>query len=125
MESASLNRKRAYFLNDIDLSCIAPKSKKEATCMHIINAFDSKVNFWTQPVFPTNIALNKLKYLEVAEFHHECKFSKSSIRNMAVVTQIDRKFICCIAHEEKRRYLLLIDQHAAHERICLEKLMHS
>ena len=54
----------------------------------------------------------------------QCKFSRNVFSSLYVVNQIDQKFIGCLATDDVgTKYLILIDQHAAHERICLEKLI--
>lgn len=52
-------------------------------------------------------------------------YPKSIFEKMVIIKQVDRKFICCLAEHEGKQHLLLIDQHAAHERVCLEKLIQS
>ncbi len=81
--------------------------------------------FWVQPNLPPNIAVSKLSGLLTTSLQRQCKFTRSVMENMRVINQVDRKFICCVTQEEEKRYLLLIDQHAAHERVCLERLIHS
>ena len=74
---------------------------------------------------PPNIAIKNFSGLITSALQKECKFTKSVMANIHVVSQVDRKFISCITQEDEKRYLLLIDQHAAHERVCLERLMQS
>jgi DNA mismatch repair ATPase MutL len=81
--------------------------------------------FWVQPKMPPNIAIKNFSGLITSALQKECKFTKSVMANIHVVSQVDRKFISCITQEDEKRYLLLIDQHAAHERVCLERLMQS
>ena len=87
--------------------------------MNILN------KFWVQPKLPPNIADRNFSGLLTTALQRQCKFTRSVMENMHVISQVDRKFICCITQEEEKRYLLLIDQHAAHERVCLERLIHS
>jgi DNA mismatch repair ATPase MutL len=104
--------------------------------MKIDNRFNSKREFkigrnyptnafWVQPKMPPNLAVKNLSSLFASALQKECTFTKSVMANIHVVSQVDRKFICCITREDEKRYLVLIDQHAAHERVCLERLMQS
>ena len=84
--------------------------------------------FWTQTKLPLNVTNpSRNSFVVDRRFHQtkQCKLSKSTFDNIFVINQVDRKFICCIVAENKKRLLLLVDQHAAHERVCLEKLIRS
>ena len=48
--------------------------------------------------------------------------SKSALQNAKVIRQVDRKFILCKVQEGADEVLVLVDQHAASERIILEGL---
>ncbi|XP_071486881.1 DNA mismatch repair protein Mlh3-like [Diadema antillarum] len=57
-----------------------------------------------------------------------CQFHKSMFENIEVVGQVDAKFIACLVSSDSQQpgdrphLLVLVDQHAAHERIRLEML---
>ncbi|XP_028293334.1 DNA mismatch repair protein Mlh3 isoform X2 [Gouania willdenowi] len=60
------------------------------------------------------------------------RFSKSMIHSMKVIHQVDKKFLAClidtkdaesVAQPETGHLLVLVDQHAAHERVRLENLV--
>ncbi|XP_039459114.1 DNA mismatch repair protein Mlh3 isoform X3 [Oreochromis aureus] len=61
------------------------------------------------------------------------RFSKSMIHSMKVIHQVDKKFLACLIStkddelvehtETKGNLLVLVDQHAAHERVRLENLI--
>ncbi|KAL4238879.1 DNA mismatch repair protein [Mactra antiquata] len=61
---------------------------------------------------------------------HACRFSKQALKSVKVLGQVDKKFIACLIDTESSLYtdtenktmFILIDQHAAHERIRLEIL---
>ena len=53
-----------------------------------------------------------------------CTLTKELLANcVTVISQVDAKFISCVVRHDAKSYLLLVDQHAAHERVCLEKLI--
>lgn len=81
--------------------------------------------FWVRSRLPLNVTNSTSNSFAIdrSAQTRQCKLTKSAFNNIYVINQVDRKFICCIAEEDHKRHLLLIDQHAAHERICLEKLM--
>ncbi|KAF7352459.1 Mismatch repair-related protein [Mycena venus] len=57
------------------------------------------------------------------------RFQKDDLRNAQVIDQVDRKFIACVINDSfsdtvaTRRTLVLIDQHAADERVRVEKFL--
>uniref|UniRef100_A0A3Q2QUD8 MutL homolog 3 n=1 Tax=Fundulus heteroclitus TaxID=8078 RepID=A0A3Q2QUD8_FUNHE len=61
------------------------------------------------------------------------RFSKNMIHSMKVVNQVDKKFLACLINardedsaaraENEGNLLVLVDQHAAHERVRLENLV--
>lgn len=60
----------------------------------------------------------------------ELTFTKDSLSNAQILSQIDRKFICCLIQnpvsrtlDEPLRTLALIDQHAADERVSVEAIL--
>ena len=77
-----------------------------------------------EPLNLTNSSHHSLPFYRAAP---SCRrtYSKSIFEKMAVIKQVDRKFICCVAEQDGKQHLILIDQHAAHERVCLEKLIQS
>jgi len=80
--------------------------------------------FWVnhkQPLNVSNTSNNSFPHFKATLRY--CKFNKHIFESLTVIKQIDQKFICCIAEEEDQKFLVLLDQHAAHERICLEKLI--
>ncbi|KAJ9104252.1 hypothetical protein QFC19_004069 [Naganishia cerealis] len=52
------------------------------------------------------------------------QFSKQDLSNATFLSQIDNKFICCaIPHRDDGKTLFMIDQHAADERIRVERFL--
>ncbi|XP_041468883.1 uncharacterized protein LOC121418804 [Lytechinus variegatus] len=58
-----------------------------------------------------------------------CQFTKAMFTSMKVLGQLDKKFIACLVNSDYEKnpagepnLLILVDQHAAHERIRLEML---
>ena len=99
-------------------------------------ALSRVIQAWKNPVF----GVPKERQLEAqtdAAMHIKQKkfnlgttkltFSKEDLGNIDVIGQVDEKFIACTLLtanklDERTRALILIDQHAAHERIRLEAL---
>lgn len=54
------------------------------------------------------------------------RLTKDMMPFIRVINQIDNKFICCVLDmqqiDKHIKLLLMFDQHAVSERICLEKL---
>ncbi|XP_054652626.1 DNA mismatch repair protein Mlh3 isoform X2 [Dunckerocampus dactyliophorus] len=56
------------------------------------------------------------------------RFSKTMIHSMKVINQVDNKFLACIINtrddtDSEGNLLVMLDQHAAHERVRLENLI--
>ncbi|KAF7332355.1 Mismatch repair-related protein [Mycena kentingensis (nom. inval.)] len=51
------------------------------------------------------------------------RFHKSDLRDAVVIEQVDRKFIACLMKNAEDRALVLIDQHAADERVRVERFL--
>ncbi len=83
--------------------------------------------YWSQSKRPLNVANSSRHSLPQYRTIPSRRYSydKSMFGEVAIVNQVDRKFICCVAEQEGKNHLVLIDQHAAHERVCLEKLIQS
>lgn len=84
-------------------------------------------DFWIQhkqPLNVTNSLSHSLPFYRAVP-SRRCTYSKAIFEKIAVLKQVDRKFICCIVEEKGQQHVILIDQHAAHERVRLEKLMQS
>ncbi|XP_032219608.2 DNA mismatch repair protein Mlh3 isoform X2 [Nematostella vectensis] len=97
---------------------------------------------WTNPVFgaPAGMGVSKLNWLVGGRngvraycITHPHQLTKDMFCKMEVINQVDDKFIACLVHAEDSTFdesdisgsgelLVLIDQHAAHERIRLERL---
>lgn len=94
---------------------------------------------WKNPVFvrPPTVAVDiSSKQAEglAVKIHNilfPYRFSKDMIHSMKVIQQVDKKFLACLIStkepsalpETEGNLLVLVDQHAAHERVRLENLI--
>ena len=92
-----------------------------------VDRLDLVNEFWVQHRQPLNISKstgNSFRFC--LDARRQYKFDRDVFKDMQVISQIDKRFIGCLtgsATEPDGNCLILIDQHAAHERVCLEKLI--
>ncbi|CAL8286519.1 unnamed protein product [Lota lota] len=105
------------------------------------NSLSSMYSKWKNPVFVrppvvgVDISSDQADVLAV-KIHNilfPYVFSKAMINSMKVIHQVDKKFLACLINTRdpesaqhlgtQGNLLVLVDQHAAHERVRLEKLI--
>ncbi|XP_066178131.1 DNA mismatch repair protein Mlh3 isoform X2 [Sylvia atricapilla] len=102
------------------------------------NSVESLFLEWHNPVFVPcpEIAVNVTSAqadslaVKIHNILYPYRFTKDMVHSMQVLQQVDNKFIACLINTrngmEKKaegNLLILVDQHAAHERIRLEQLI--
>ncbi|PFX17093.1 DNA mismatch repair protein Mlh3 [Stylophora pistillata] len=90
------------------------------------------LDIWKNPVFAAPekdiLAVSKSgldkSHISVHNVVHPYRFTKEMLASMRVLRQLDEKFIVGVVsyEEEVDGLLVLVDQHAAHERVRLERL---
>ncbi|XP_021535248.1 DNA mismatch repair protein Mlh3 isoform X1 [Neomonachus schauinslandi] len=136
------------FRSDLVLPFL-PRAREERTVMRQKNrdtvddtvgreSLQSLFSEWENPVFArypevaVDVSSGQAKSL-VVKIHnvlYPYRFTKEMIHSMQVLQQVDNKFIACLMStkteengEAGGNLLVLVDQHAAHERVRLEQLI--
>ncbi|ELT91309.1 hypothetical protein CAPTEDRAFT_223782 [Capitella teleta] len=88
---------------------------------------------WVNPVFDNSgkaVMTAELKYslqsqVKANRLLHNHSFTKDMLKSIEVINQVDGKFILCLMDTENQqgKCIVIIDQHAAHERVRLEQLI--
>ncbi|AWP16590.1 putative DNA mismatch repair protein Mlh3 isoform 2 [Scophthalmus maximus] len=105
------------------------------------NSLYSLYSKWSNPVFvrppAVGVDISSVQADGLAVKIHNIlfpyRFSKAMIQSMKVIQQVDKKFLACLINtrdeepaaftETEGNLLVLVDQHAAHERVRLENLV--
>ncbi|KAK6304422.1 hypothetical protein J4Q44_G00250080 [Coregonus suidteri] len=105
------------------------------------NSLSSLYSEWTNPVFArppmVGVDISSVQAEGLAVKIHNIlfpyRFSKDMIHSMKVIHQVDKKFLACLINTQDQEpaacsetdgnLLVLVDQHAAHERVRLENLV--
>ncbi|XP_029454278.1 LOW QUALITY PROTEIN: DNA mismatch repair protein Mlh3 [Rhinatrema bivittatum] len=103
-----------------------------------VGSLQSLLLEWENPVFAccsevaVDVSSNQAERLAVKIHNilYPYRFTKEMIHSMKVLKQVDNKFIACLIDTKNEKnanpdgnLLVLVDQHAAHERIRLEQLI--
>lgn len=115
-----------------ELSSITPGKLIEYNPSKKIGGFSESKMLWENPVFGVDIqdllpsVANKrvLRHSNFDKIYNSVSFTKDALKDIQLIGQVEKQFIACVLDDStKQNVLVLIDQHAAHERIRLEKLL--
>ncbi|XP_029316568.1 DNA mismatch repair protein Mlh3 isoform X2 [Cottoperca gobio] len=129
-----------YCTSDVTNMAVSVISKMDANSGSP-NSLTSLYSKWKNPVFVRPPAVG----VDISSGHADglavkihnilfpYRFSKAMIHSMKVIHQVDKKFLACLINtrneepaaltETEGNLLVLVDQHAAHERVRLENLV--
>ena len=108
------------------VSSFTPWSKQnpKLTLPNKPSSFD--IRKWKSGVFETHgqgfMDVKKNSASHMNFIFDACRFNKSVFNGLDVIGQIDEKFIGCVTADD---LLILVDQHAAHERVRLECMLNN
>lgn len=76
------------------------------------------------PSVVDNSTSRVLRHSNFDKIYNSVSFTKSALKDIEVLGQVEKQFLPCILRDStEEKALVLIDQHAAHERVRLEKLL--
>ncbi|XP_077477620.1 DNA mismatch repair protein Mlh3 isoform X2 [Stigmatopora argus] len=121
--------------SDITNMAISVVSETEDN-VETFNSISSLYSKWNNPVFvrPPEVGVDISSgqadglAVKIHNILYPYRFSKAMIHSMKVINQVDNKFLACLINttndtNTEGNLLVLLDQHAAHERVRLENLI--
>ncbi|XP_061751337.1 DNA mismatch repair protein Mlh3 isoform X2 [Nerophis ophidion] len=134
-EEPSTEETRARCTSDVTNMAISVVSKT-ADNVNTSDSLSSMYSKWNNPVFvcPPEVGVDISSgqagglTVKVHNILFPYRFSKAMIHSMKVINQVDNKFLACLINttddiDGEGNLLVMLDQHAAHERVRLENLI--